>query len=791
MATLGVKRKEIYADNYLPFIRHIEDTIVGMDGGGAMSVIQLEGSSFETADIRDINTLHDRLNVILRNIADDQLMIYTHVVRRIDDTYLEGSFKSNFGEWLDKTYEQQISNKKLYVNDIYLTLQIQPKMLLGRGFAALSAGAKKANKYNAEVSADTLRTLKDKTQQISGMLAQYNTRVLGLVKNEAGLYCSEPMSVFREIVSGVRGKLPLVNGHLGAAIYTDRLIFSREAFEIRHAGQQTVGGIFGIKEYPAETRPNMFDSLLSAPFRFVLTHSFKFINKAQGVQLMKFKRGQMLNANDPAASQADDLMDASDELMSSKFVVGDHHMSLTILADDGNTLKNNMTEAVTMLGEAGIVAAREDLGLESAFWAQLPGNNKHRVRPAVATSRNFASMSPLHNYPTGNKHGNYWGDAVSKFKTNAGGPYYFNFHIGDLGHTFICGPSGSGKTVIQTFLLSQLEKFDVKRILFDKDRGTEIFVRASGGVYLDLQVGEPTGCAPFKALDLNASTESFFITLLKSMLFDETIPFTASDTQRIENAVKGLYQIEQNLRSVSVIKELIGIETGGPEDIGVRLNRWCAEGSLAWVFENETDDLSFDADLIAFDITTFIDDGLVRNPIMLYLMQRIRQQITGQKICIFMDEFWKSLSDRSFMAFIKDTLKVIRKQNGFFVGGTQSLSDVIQSEIARTVIEQCKTRIYFPNDDADKQEMIEHFGLTEREYQIVRSELTVGQFLVKKNQNSVVCELDLQGQDDALAVLSGREETVRLMNNIRSQVGDNSEVWLPIFHQERVKNETF
>jgi type IV secretion system protein VirB4 len=43
-------------------------------------------------------------------------------------------------------------------------------------------------------------------------------------------------------------------------------------------------------------------------------------------------------------------------------------------------------------------------------------------------------------------------------KTASGAPFYFSFHHGDLGNTFICGPSGSGKTVVQNFLLSQAER---------------------------------------------------------------------------------------------------------------------------------------------------------------------------------------------------------------------------------------------------------------------------------------------------------------------------------------------
>ena len=51
----------------------------------------------------------------------------------------------------------------------------------------------------------------------------------------------------------------------------------------------------------------------------------------------------------------------------------------------------------------------------------------------------------------------------------------------------------------------------------------------------------------------------------------------------------------------------------------------------------------------------------------------------------------------------------------------------------------------------------------------------------------MVAELDLGGFDDALAVLSGRTETVELLDRIRAEVGDDPAQWLPVFHAERRK----
>ena len=775
------KSRELSADAYLPFIRHSDEYTVVTKNRGAFQVLKIEGVSFRTADISDINTLHDSLSHAIRNIADGQSMIYVHVVRSEDQNYIDGSCTSYFGKWLDKEYRTSISGKRLYRNDIFITVYTQPRGVSGSR-AAFGFGNK--GRPQGEADQELLDGLAETTSQLTANLARYKPRLLKIFRDHRGLICSEIAQFLRFLITGRDELVPLPMGVLGRAIYTDRVIFGREALEIRHADDQTFGAMFGINEYPAVSRPNMMDDLLTAPFPFVLAQSFRFVAKSDAISKMTLKEGRMRNANDPAYKQADELIEARNELMSGRFVMGEHNMSLLVLAEDMKTVRARVSEARNLLSNSGAVVAREDIGIESSFWAQLPGNHRHRCRPALVTSRNFTALSPLHNYPVGKMTGNEWGSAVCKLKSSAGSPFYFNFHVGDLGHSFICGPTGSGKTVVQTFLLAQLERFGAKRILFDKDRGAEIFVRASGGTYMNFKSGEPTMCAPFSALDLTPENERFLVALTRSMLQNDQHPFTAEDIARIELAVASLRNIPKSERSTSVLRELIGIGTGEADDIGTRLDRWTEGNRLAWVFENSTDSINLNDTLIGFDITEFLDDPEIRNPIMMYLIHRINELVNGQRIAIFIDEFWKALADPYFITFVKDRLKVIRKQNGIIVAGTQSASDVIESPISRTVIEQCANLMFFRNDRASADELMKTFGLTQREFDIVRSELTVGQFLVKQGSNSVVCELDLTGQEDALAVLSGRTKTNDIMNEIRLHHPDPRE-WLSIFQDKR------
>jgi type IV secretion system protein VirB4 len=114
---------------------------------------------------------------------------------------------------------------------------------------------------------------------------------------------------------------------------------------------------------------------------------------------------------------------------------------------------------------------------------------------------------------------------------------------------------------------------------------------------------------------------------------------------------------------------------------------------------------------------------------------------------------------------------------------TQSASDVIGSAISRTLIEQTPTKIFFPNADANAQDYLQGFGLTEREFRLIKEELEPGsrRFLVKQGHQSVVCELDLKGFEAELAVISGRRAAVDLMTEFIERYGAEPSLWLPRF----------
>jgi len=222
--------------------------------------------------------------------------------------------------------------------------------------------------------------------------------------------------------------------------------------------------------------------------------------------------------------------------------------------------------------------------------------------------------------------------------------------------------------------------------------------------------------------------------------------------------------------------------------VHARLARWCesTEGEYAWAFDNPEDlvlaRLRGQA-VIGFDVTEFLEHEHTRAPLTLYMFHLVRQLLDGRRLVCWMDEFWRLLADPAFESFAKDGPKTWRKLNGVMCLATQSPSDVLASPISRTIIEQTPTKVFFPNGDASPEEYIQGFGLTDREFRLIREQLEPGArtFLVKQGHHSIVCRLDLKGCDGELSVISGRARQLARMQELMRTHGPEPGKWLPPF----------
>lgn len=769
--------REAPAGRHLPYARHVDDLTLETRDGLLCQVIQLRGLLFETADTDELNYRKRLRDAMLQAVGTSRFALYHHIVRRRVTVGLDGDHRDDFSRRLDATWQARLSTRQLYVNDLFLTIIRRP--LQGRigVLDSLRGFFGHSDERDDNAIAADVRQLDTAREALVAALGSYDPRVLSAYQTKDGLY-SEPLEFLSELYNAELRPVRMPMQDVGAYLPYRRVSFGLDAVELSAAGgSRTFVGLVSIKDYPGETGAGMFDDLLRLPCELILSQSFGFVERQVSLNRMNLALRRMRAADDEAISLRSDLSSAKDDVAAGRAAFGEHHMTIAVRAETLEEVDRGIAEIQASLADLGIISVREEIALEPAFWAQFPGNFKYIARRAMVSTANFAGLASAHNFPIGRAQGNHWGDAVTLLETTAAGPYFFNFHQGDLGNFTVIGPSGSGKTVVLNFLLAQARRFDPRIIFFDKDRGAELFIRAIGGRYDVLRPGVPSGLNPLQLPDTPVNRQ-FMIDWLAHLAGGADI----EELVRLKDAVDAnCGQPIEHRRLRHIVELLRGDRRPTATDLWSRLRPWWGEGERAWLFDNDVDRTDLDERAVGFDMTQILDDPQLRTPAMMYLFHRVEERLDGSPSIIVVDEGWKALDDEIFVRRIKDWEKTIRKRNGIVGFATQSAQDALESRIASAIVEQAATQIFMANPKARAEDYIEGFGLSAHEFDLVRSlPDSSNSFLIKHGSESVVARLNLSGERDLLTILSGRERTVRLLDKLREKVGDDPGQWLPL-----------
>jgi type IV secretion system protein VirB4 len=766
--------REQSAAKHLPYSHHADDRTIATHDGRLMQFIRLRGLLFETADSDELNYRAELRDAMLRAIGTSRFAIYHHILRGRIDAGLEAEFPDGFSAELDRRWKVRQASKQLYTNELILTVVRRP--LQGK-IGLLDRIRSGPRRTTSEALTNELRQLTSAVDGLMSALAAYGPELLS-IHRDGDAFFSEPLEFLSYLLNGEHRPVQLAHENIADYLSSRRISFGQDAIELGPSGHEPrhFVGMLSVKDYPGFTTPGMLDDILRLPFEMTVSQSFAFVERKAVLDRMNLAIRRMRSAEDEAISLRSELSIAKDEVAVGRAAFGEHHTTFAIRGDTLEQVDEGIAEVSAALADLGIVAVREEIALEPAFWAQFPGNFPYIARRGLVSTSNFASLASLHNFASGQASGNHWGEAVTLLETTSAGPYLFNFHVGDLGNFTVIGPSGSGKTVILNFLLAQARKFGPRIIFFDKDRGAELFIRAIGGSYDRLHPELPSGLNPLRLPDTPANRQ-----FLMDWLAVLAGGVSAEEAADIRDAVDANYAQPAKLRR---LRHLVDLFRGGHRphsaDLYARLRPWWGEGERAWLFDNEQDRTDIGATTVGFDMTAVLDDPVSRTPAMLYLFHRVEERLDGNPAIIVIDEGWKALDDDVFIRRIKDWEKTIRKRNGIVGFATQNAEDALNSRISGAIIEQAATQIFTPNPKAKEEDYVGGFGLSNHEYEIIRTlPDTSRAFLVRQGNESAVVRLDLNGEKDILAILSGRERSVRLLDEIRVEVGEDPEAWMP------------
>lgn len=775
----------------LPYFKHYSPNIIINRNGDLMTVIRIDGVSFAMKSYDELEIIKS-FRAHVWNILGNRFVINTHYIRRKMSEVETPHADNQLAEQFLKDWYAQF-NQDTYVTDIYITLTVRAQNPNLSPIARIKDLFKPKEGLQDEL-ADMLN------RGASSLIQHFNEfcpERLTLKKDTQGnMYCetSTFIGYLLNLTEKGKDKIPFYsNANIDNYIDFTRKIFKEtgEIIYLRNDGKNKVACVMGIPtgKLPEGTDHQMIDKLLSLDSEFVVSQTFIPSDTDKSRKFATDKEYDLEQSRDRSISQLSSLSDAIDDIDAGRTVNGIYAMNILVIANTKTELLRNMEQIVSACSANRLHLRREDLIAEPSFFSMLPGNYALIQRPAIITNVNFAGLSSLHNNPLGKKDGNHWGTHVLQLPTEHKTPYFFNWHVNDVGHTRFIAATGGGKTTLLNALLTASMKFQPYIFHFDSGFSASVFINAVGGKHLVLSPTVSTNWNPLLLPDTesNRSFLNRWFAFLGTKYNSEgnSVPLSSKEENLIKDLVDKIYNLPIKYRKLSYIKDYLPIAEDG--NLSERLEKWIGQGAFAKMFDNEEDNFSFEgAKCFGFEMKYIKDTPELMAAATMYIFHRINEfMVHCHPAILTFEEGQLFIKDKNNERFLDEALTTFRRRNGTCIFVTPSPSIINQYPVLR---EQFKTTILLPNKQAEFPAYCGDGNVegglfcTQHEFDWIKAVHEKGAFLVKQEGDCVACILNLKTSPDIekyISIFSGDEVKYNQMNQLKETYGENVSDWLP------------
>ena len=226
-------RRERGLASEIPYTAHVAEAVVKTRHGDYVQVFRLAGASFETADDAQLNDWHERLNGLWRNIARENVALWTHIIRRREPLILQNRHAPGFAHDLAAKYHARLAGETLMVNEITLALVYRPAAGVAVGAASRFFARTRPDEARLELK-DSLEACEKLGETLQSALARYEPQRLGIYEARSRRY-SSLLEFLSFLVNAERSSVPLPRAPLGGILATTRPLFGFETIEYRSA----------------------------------------------------------------------------------------------------------------------------------------------------------------------------------------------------------------------------------------------------------------------------------------------------------------------------------------------------------------------------------------------------------------------------------------------------------------------------------------------------------------------------------------------------------------------------
>jgi len=727
-------RLETPVSDFVPFACHYNGSTVLTKNGELLQVIKILIPT--DAIPENIANLREEIrNAITANIKSDNFALWFHSVRSRQDISVSTKYPDILSDYINKSWRKKHVFDHRFSTEFFISVIHEGQFLSSKSPSALSfrTQSKSHNKYLEKAH---MRL----TEAVGGILLSlkgYSARRLEVYEKD-GIHYSEPLEFFNKIVNLSSERLPLKESSMADKLTENRVAFGFNACEIRNRDSIRFGCLFSVKEY-TELANIALVELFNLPVEIVVSETIDFVSGKLALKDYQYQKYITNLSKDKFLSEVlrlEEVVETNDE---SHTDYAEHQVTIMMIEDNLAALEKQAEKFIEDLATLGLVAVREDLVMEDCFWSQLPANFAFIRRNSYTPSAWLGSLAWISRAPVGNRTGNRWGNAITILPLKDNTPYFFNFHRGDSGHSLISGPEEKSRNQLLNFLISESMKFKPHIFYFTKNRASEIFLKAIGAKSYSFHNSSLNIALKLNPLQLPDSPENrlFLAELLEFLLTAENAGIPENQ-QKLFEAVAKIYMLTPDKRRFSQISTIL--ENSGLGSYLENFSEWHSSGKYAHIFDNETDNLSWQSRINHFDISTVASDSTALKAALIYLLYRVKSRLDGTPAIIVMD----NLPPMAPSPSITEWLREMTALNCAVIFSGDSFPDTLQTNITTTITLHDKG-----------------------------NELTINQ-----GGSVILAKFDISSLKDIAAMLVADKKALELMEKMIVQSGPEPEKWL-------------
>jgi type IV secretory pathway VirB4 component len=479
--------------------------------------------------------------------------------------------------------------------------------------------------------------------------------------------------------------------------------------------------VLSVYGAPASTHPGMMEAFLRSPVsgcRFATRSIFQEVEQAKAK--LDFKRRAWTGQRSSMASKmvpgggagrvnryaAINEEQTEEALLAASMgrVSWVHFSAKAVFFNaDIDALTAAIREVRKALQSEGFTVNEETLNTVDAYFGHVPFDGHHDVREGQVHTANVGRIWPSSSRWAGRKTWNckHCGPLTVPTLTgvtDTGEDFFIDPHDEEDTQSFVAiGAPGCGKTSDLNTLAANYRRAPNDQVFaIDKNRGQLVTCMFLGGDYR-----ENARYSLFDGIE-DPRKLAFRVKFLSNLAALNKVPIEAEQRAIIKRTLELMVNDASRHRSLSTFLNLLS-----PVDRDGKLASALAQYAEGGVHRGIFDGIGSERGHNSYEVHELggllggMQDDLVAAPVLIWILNSFEDRLPDHRSIVLVDEAWAALKSPLVAALLEDEMRTLRFRHAGIGFYTHSLAEVKDSTIGKIVFTTCKTRLLYPNPEAN------------------------------------------------------------------------------------------